>query len=157
MCAILEESPKNWTWRSHDNFWASICWPSSHTRVTSVNSLSSRSFPKAELTFSLKLFHCRHSFSDIVLFGGVVAQPNRWINSDKWLRYSYLGLNWTNLSDNGIDEFDGMMEMLESMESNEWTDGNYEEMELMEPMYLMEWKQWNWWYLWNWQISFIFY
>ena len=45
--------------------WASICWPSSHTRVTSVNPLSPRSFPKAELTFSLK-FHCKQSFSDIL-------------------------------------------------------------------------------------------
>ena len=65
MFALLEESPKNWTWRSHDNFWASICWPSSHTRVTSVNSLSSRSSPNAELILSLKSVHCRQSFSDI--------------------------------------------------------------------------------------------
>ena len=45
---------------------ASICWPSSQDRVTSVNSLSFLNFPKAELTFFLKSFHCRQSFSDIM-------------------------------------------------------------------------------------------
>ena len=44
---------------------ASKCSPSSHARVTSVNSLSSRNLPKAELIFSLKSFHLRQSFSDI--------------------------------------------------------------------------------------------
>ena len=34
-----------------------------------MNSLSPRSFPKAELTFSLKSFHCRQSFSDILTGG----------------------------------------------------------------------------------------
>ena len=41
-------------------------WPSSQARVTSVNSLSSLRRPKALLTFSLKSFHFRQSFSDIL-------------------------------------------------------------------------------------------
>ena len=43
--------------------WASTCWPSSQARVTSVNSLSSLSSPKAELIFRRKSFHCKQSFS----------------------------------------------------------------------------------------------
>ena len=46
---------------------ASIVWPSSHAKVTSVKSLSFRNLPKAELTFSLKSFYCRQSFSDIIM------------------------------------------------------------------------------------------
>ena len=46
---------------------ASICWPSSHAKVTSVNSLSFRKLSKAELMLSLKLFHCTQSFSDIMI------------------------------------------------------------------------------------------
>ena len=43
--------------------WASTCWPSSQARVTSVNSFSSLRSLKAEVRFSWKSFHCRHSFS----------------------------------------------------------------------------------------------
>ena len=46
--------------------WASTCFPSSQARVTSVKSSSSLRLPNVFTTFSLKSFHCRHSFSDIV-------------------------------------------------------------------------------------------
>ena len=49
--------------------WASTCWPSSQARVTSVKSLSSFSFPKAEQILSRKSFHCKNSFSsDLCIF-----------------------------------------------------------------------------------------
>ena len=44
----------------------STCLPSSLTRVTSVKSLSSRRLPNVFTAFSLKSFHCRQSFSDIL-------------------------------------------------------------------------------------------
>ena len=46
--------------------WASNCLPSSQARVTSAKSLSSLRIPNALVAFSLKSFHCKQSFSDIV-------------------------------------------------------------------------------------------
>ena len=49
----------------------SICLPSSQTKVTSVKSLSSFRLPNAFMAFSLKSFHCKHSFSDIFLWSNL--------------------------------------------------------------------------------------
>ena len=46
--------------------WASTCLPSSQTRVTSAKSFSSLRFPNEPMTLSLKSFHCKQSFSDIM-------------------------------------------------------------------------------------------
>ena len=59
--------PKTGLEAARMTLWASKCWPSSHARVTSVKSLSFRNLLKAELTFSLKSFHWRQSFSDIAV------------------------------------------------------------------------------------------
>ena len=51
---------------ANTTLWASTCWPSSQTRVTSLKSRSSLSFPNAPLIFSWNSFHWRQSFSDIL-------------------------------------------------------------------------------------------
>jgi len=58
---------KNGLEATRTTLWASTCWPSSQAKVTSVNSLSCLNSPKAELTFSLKSFHCKHSFSSVFI------------------------------------------------------------------------------------------
>ena len=53
--------------------WASTCWSSSHTRVTSVKSLSSLKFPNAVLILSWKSFHC----TMCILSSMFSFQPNK--------------------------------------------------------------------------------
>ena len=62
---FLKSSLKNGLEEAKITLCASICWPSSHARVTSVNSLSPLRSAKEALMFSLKLFHWRQSFSEL--------------------------------------------------------------------------------------------
>ena len=63
---LLRRFWKNGLEAAKITLWASTCFPSSQARVTSAKSASSLRFPNAPMTFSLKSFHCRQSFSDIV-------------------------------------------------------------------------------------------
>ena len=75
---------------------ASIVWPSSHANVTSEKSLSFRNLPKAELTFSLKSFYCRQSFSDIII-GGTFETVEKVCTKNRMMimKLKYLGTETT--------------------------------------------------------------
>ena len=81
---------------------ASTCSPSSQTRVKSAKPVSCLKVPKAVMRFSLKSFHGRQSFSNIVFKRMLLAISchQNWLTGQfKRYRTLFLGIKSRNLAD----------------------------------------------------------